>query len=455
MITDAEVSVKNQQLLVSMDIDASRLALSSNDLLTVTPVVTDNSGANRIELPSVILTGATRHKALQRAIELGNPLPYQGNPYASYRRANGTQQVVPYKHALTLEPWMKEASLNLLTSLSGCANCYKASDEIELIGKVIKEPYRPQYQLTYIAPLVEPVKARADEYSAQLNFIVAKHDIVRGLGDNARILDEADKINREVMGNKDLTITNFEFTGWASPEGRQQSNQALSERRANSFANYLISRHGLDRRRIRIAGRGEDWSGVRNLVEMSSLADKGAVLRIIDGVADLDARDAQLRKLSGGSTYQTLLRDMYPQVRRTIYKIAYNVRAFDVEEAKQIIRTNPKLLSLNEMYLVAQTYDPCSKEFKEVFDIAARLYPDEPIAIINASAADIEGGNYQAAIDRLKKLRNNPNATNNMGVAYARMGNTEKAKELFSQAATAGSTQAKHNLSELERTMQE
>jgi len=32
------------------------------------------------------------------------------------------------------------------------------------------------------------------------------------------------------------------------------------------------------------------------------------------------------------------------------------------------------------MFLVAQTYEPASGEFKEVFDIATRLYPDEPIA---------------------------------------------------------------------------
>ncbi|MGI6574257.1 MAG: hypothetical protein ACOX19_12890 [Fermentimonas sp.] len=55
------------------------------------------------------------------------------------------------------------------------------------------------------------------------------------------------------------------------------------------------------------------------------------------------------------------------------------MRPFSVEEAKGVIRTNPRLLSLNEMFLVAQTYAPASSEFKEVFDIATRLYPDEPI----------------------------------------------------------------------------
>jgi tetratricopeptide (TPR) repeat protein len=157
-------------------------------------------------------------------------------------------------------------------------------------------------------------------------------------------------------------------------------------------------------------------------------------------------------KLSNGQTYRTLLENYYPPLRRTDYTIAYNVRAFSVEEAKEVIRTNPKLLSLNEMYLVAQTYPENSKEFKEVFDIATRLYPNEPIAILNSAAADIEGGNHQAAIDRLNRIENDPRSWNNLGVGHARMSNPAKAKEYFEKAAARGDADAKANLEELNKT---
>ncbi|MBR8732415.1 hypothetical protein IX339_001889 [Porphyromonas levii] len=84
-----------------------------------------------------------------------------------------------------------------------------------------------------------------------------------------------------------------------------------------------------------------------------------------------------------------------------------------------------------------------------MFDIAARLYPNEPVAIINASAADIEGGNYQAAIDRLSKLSNNSAALNNMGVAYAKLGDTARAIDCFNKAIELGSSEAMANLKEL------
>ena len=102
-------------------------------------------------------------------------------------------------------------------------------------------------------------------------------------------------------------------------------------------------------------------------------------------------RDARLIALDNRKTYNELLNDFYPPLRRNDYEVSFVSRPFNVDEAKVVIKTRPKLLSLNEMFLVAQTYEPASKEFKEVFDIAARLYPNEPIAILNSAAADIEG----------------------------------------------------------------
>jgi tetratricopeptide (TPR) repeat protein len=125
------------------------------------------------------------------------------------------------------------------------------------------------------------------------------------------------------------------------------------------------------------------------------------------------------------------------------------VRAFDVEEAKAIIKTNPKYLSLNEMYLVARTYPEGSREFNEVFDIATRLFPGEPVAIVNASAVDIETGNFRVALERLLKVADRKDALNNLGVAYARMGQYDKARKCFEEAISSGDELAEHNLKEL------
>ncbi|WP_211642696.1 OmpA family protein, partial [Porphyromonas levii] len=328
----------------------------------------------------------------------------------------------------------------------GCADCFVHEDAKVLLTPFVKEPV---FVLSYITPEVEPVKVRADRHTATFNFVVAKHDLIRDYKNNAAEFARVDKVVSEVVKNKDLTITEFSIEGYASPEGDFESNRALAGRRANAFAEYLVSAHGVQKSQFRVADHGEDWKGLEQAVSKSSLSTKSQVLDVIATTSNPDARDAKLRAIDDSKTYNELLKVYYPPLRRTEYVIAYKVRPFSVDEAREVIKTNPKLLSLNEMYLVAKSYSAESKEFKEVFDIAARLYPNEPVAIINASAADIEGGNYQAAIDRLSKLSNNAAALNNMGVAYAKMGDADRAMECFNKAIELGSSEAMANLKEL------
>ncbi len=250
------------------------------------------------------------------------------------------------------------------------------------------------------------------------------------------------------MGNADVEITDFTIAGYASPEGAAPHNKMLAERRAAAFADYLVTKFDITRDKFAVSSHGEDWEGLRKAVEASSLEKKDEILNIIATVANVDARDTPLRQLDGGRTYQILSSDFYPPLRRTEYTIAYVVRSFDVEEAKEVLKTNPRLLSLNEMYMVAHSYEANSPQFKEVFDIAARLYPDSEIAVMNSAAADIENGAYDAAIRRLEKLKDSSAALNNLGVAYLMKGEYTKARECF---VKAGDDQdAKANLIKLE-----
>ena len=80
------------------------------------------------------------------------------------------------------------------------------------------------------------------------------------------------------------------------------------------------------------------------------------------------------------ASYRYILDNIYPRLRHSDYTVTYTVRPFSIEEAKEILKTKPQQLSLQEMFLVAQTYEPGSPEFNEVFDIAVRLFPDDETA---------------------------------------------------------------------------
>jgi outer membrane protein OmpA-like peptidoglycan-associated protein len=442
---------ENNMLLVYMDLVLDQVQLNSNEMITLTPVVTANGDKQSIALAPMIINGNRRQKMIERGMVLNKKNLFKQTPQSIVQRANGMPQKVRYSATVPFEDWMSNASLSLQESVTGCAEC-DLGEGTELVAQRILPPaYVPVYKLTYIVPDVEPVKQREDTYSATLNFRVDKHNLDRNYMNNAAILADVDNVVNGLMTNKDLTVSDFRIEGFASPEASVAYNKALAERRADSFADYLSKKFNVDKNRMKVSGFGEDWNKTREVIASSGIADKAEILRIINNVSNPDARDAELMKLSGGTTYQTMLREYYPKVRRTEYTVSYVARAFSVEEGKKVIKTNPKLLSLNEMYLVAQSYPADSKEFKEVFDIATRLYPNEPIAIINSAAADIEGGNNQAAIDRMQRIENDPRTWNNLGVAYARLGNFEKAKEYFDKAVARNDNDAVANTEELQK----
>ena len=79
------------------------------------------------------------------------------------------------------------------------------------------------------------------------------------------------------------------------------------------------------------------------------------------------------------------------------------VRGFSIDEAKEIINKRPQQLSLDEMFRVAQTYESGSEEFKEVFEVAVRMFPEDPTANINAAAIELQQGNWKQAERYLQK----------------------------------------------------
>ena len=446
------VTADDGSLFLSIPFRINGAALASEEVIRVTPVVTGNGDPDHsLSLKPILVMGEKREILTERMQDARREVPYlttDSDKTFVVQKGDAPERYL-YQVSVPASEWTKDASLKLVAESWGCAACKVLTQEKRLTDRLIREPYVPDFKLAYITPPVEPVKARADKHTATFNFKVARHELLRNYKNNGREFAQVDRIVGEVAGNPDFTITSLTIDGYASPEDYASNNLPLSDRRAKAFADYLSEAFDLPSRMLKPTGHGEDWDGLRKAVEASAMAHKEEVLRIIDTEPGLDARDGKIRAIDGGKTYKLLLDEYYPPLRRTEYTIAYNVRAFTVEEGREIIKKDPKLLSLNEMYLVAGSYPKGSKEFNEVFDIAVRLYPDQPIAIINAASAEIEAGAYASAIARLEKLPDDAAALNNLAVAYALSGDDARAKAVLEKAQALGSAEAAHNLEEL------
>jgi predicted negative regulator of RcsB-dependent stress response len=126
-----------------------------------------------------------------------------------------------------------------------------------------------------------------------------------------------------------------------------------------------------------------------------------------------------------------------------------------VDEAAEVIKTRPKLLSLNEMFHVANRFPAESTEFKEVFEVAAKTFPESEIANINVAVTELNNNNVDAALERLDKMKENKESWNLLGVIHAKKGNVEEAANYFRKSMEAGNKDALHNLQQLEKYVQD
>ena len=314
---------------------------------------------------------------------------------------------------------------------------------------VASTPYEPNLSTSYVIPNVESLKVRSQSYTAYLDFEQGRSDIIESLHNNASELRRIDDIMRNISSDESLIISRISITGYASPEDTYESNMTLSERRTQAVSEYVNSVYNLDPGIFHVSGRGEDWNTLDSLVDVSTtIPDKVRVLAIIRGGEDPDARENNLKQLSNGETYRHIFDEFYPRLRRTYYRVDYTVAPFSVEEGKKVLGTNPKNLSLNEMYMIAKTYEPGGRAFNEVFETAVSIFPNSDVANINAAAAAIERRDTDAAAGYLASVKEHtPAYWNNLGVLNWLVGNKEYAAYCFSRAGI----QSMRNSSEVER----
>lgn len=443
-ITEQHIERSDDQLLVDLTFDISELKVSSGQSLRYLPVI--QKGDSLQPLLPLIVNGRDRQVLYERT---GRTLATD-NEYA-VRRKNGTTQQVDYHARVPFTNWMNRSELVLTTDLCGCGWNALSSQRESLFPITLEQPV-PQPLLAYIAPQAE-VKQREKSGSAFLDFPVNRTEIRPDYRQNPLELAKIRETIESVRDDEYATLTAISIKGYASPEGSYANNERLAKGRSEALANYLKANYNLQQVNFQVAYEPEDWTGLERRVEQLDRPDKEATLAIIRdaSISDPDQRDNRLKQLNGGSTYSYLLQEIYPALRHSDYTVAYTIRPFSLDEAKKLIYSDPKQLSREEMYQVALSYESGSPEFKEVFEIIVRLYPDDPVSNLNAANSALLSNKPAEARRYLAKCADSPEKQLAEGVAAWLEGDTTQAREIFTRLQddpTVG-TQAKANNEQL------
>lgn len=388
---------KSDSLKVAFRLHLDSLQLKSEQQLVFTPLI---AGEDTIALNPIVINGKNQNiRYLRKSSKLKN------SQALVVRRKNDTEQQVLFSQTLPYRKWMKAFNLSMTEDLCGCGNLM--DQDTTLMANI--QPTPRICRDHYVKPKAEAIKVRAEKGEAYLSFKLNKSDILADFRENAAELRKITSTIDLVKNDKDVSITNIDIHGYASPDGPYDNNVRLANNRAAALRNYVCNLYTIDKKLFTYHATPEDWEGFKKKVEASNLADKSAILAVANSSLAPDAKDLKIKKLYPAS-YRYIMSEIYPRLRHSDYTVTYTVRPFDIEEAKVILKTKPQQLSLQEMYLVAQTYEPGSPEFNEVFDIAVRLFPDDETANLNAACTDLQKGDLVTAEKHLAKAGNSKEA---------------------------------------------
>ena len=436
-VSNVQVAQQNNALSVSMDLNLDSLYLPSNLQLVYTPVFKTRQG--EIKMPQIVINGRRQQIMFERGV--GKKQLNLSPEALVVRRTNKKVQTVNYSASIPLSGQVKNYNLNMHEDLCGCGNMEEGND--------FNLRHRRQPQAVFVRPAVEAVKVRHLDKRAYIDFPVNRIELHADYRRNPAQLDSIVRTINALKDDKNLEVSAINIHGYASPESPYSHNDYLAKNRAKTLTDYVRRMVALPTQLFTVSSTAEDWDGLRNYLKDSNLEHKTEILAIAnDEKMDPDAREQKIKKLYP-SEYRFMLDTWYPALRHSDYHITYKVKPFDVAEAKEIIKTKPQQLSQEEMFLVAQTYEPGSKEFNDVMEIAVRMFPENETANLNAANTRLNAGDADGAKSYLEKAGNSPEALNARGVYESLKGNDQQARHYFGLAAKAGVKAAKENLENL------
>ena len=440
-IKDYTLELKEDGYLnLDIDIDLSQLRIKTTQVVVLTPAVIN--GTDTLMLKSVGVYGRNR-----RIIYMRNKDEKPTGAEDMNLSSSETSDIIDYNASVAYMEWMNGCKVELFRTDFGCCGESELISQEELVDRFPLESYSPA--LIYLRPEREVVKTRAISGSAFIDFPVSQTVINPSYRNNivelAKITGTIDSVKRD----NDITIKSIFIKGFASPESPYSNNTRLAKGRTEALKQYVEGLYHFGEGFIRTDFEPEDWAGLERYVMSSSLPHKDEILEAIRSDRDPDVKE-WIIKDKWRDEYRFLLKNCYPALRHSDYTIEYDIRSYSTPaEIEAVLKTAPQNLSLEEFFILAQTYESGSEEFNELFETAVRMYPDDPTANLNAANSAILKKDYRTALRYLEKAGDTPEAIYTRGVLEVYMEDNDSAKPYLEEARKLGIDQAEVVLKEI------
>lgn len=440
-IKDYVLELKEDGYLnLDINIDLSPLNIKTTQVVVLTPAIINNS--DTLTLKSVGVYGRNR-----RIFYLRNDDEKPTGVNDINLSSSETSAIIEYNASVAFMDWMDGCKVELIRTDFGCCGESAIISRNELVDRFPIEPYYPE--LIYIRPEREVIKTREINGSAFVDFPVSQTVINPSYRNNTAELGKITGTIDSVKRDSDITIKSIFIKGFASPESPYSNNTRLAKGRTEALKEYVENLYHFGEGFIKTDFEPEDWAGLEKFVMASSLPHKSEILEAIRSDREPDTKEWVI-KSKWKDDYRFLLENCYPALRHSDYTIEYEIRSYSTPaEIEAVLRTAPQNLSLEEFYILAQSYESGSDDFNDLFETAVRMYPDDAVANLNAANSAILKKDYRTALRYLEKAGDTPEAIYTRGVLEVYMEDNDAAKPYLVEARKLGISQAEEVMNEI------
>ena len=443
-VYDVDVTVNEQtrMLDVQLDLRMKDFKVGRNGEAVYTPIIFSEDGRDSLVMDPFIVAGRNRWYWYLREGKLDSG---QAPIYRS-----GSKEMVTINESFPLQPWMtNEGTVEVRQQ---CANCCAKLEPVpgnskwgNVLVARIHTPQVPEFDYVFAPPVEDKPVEKSVEGRAFVTFVVNRTELNPHYMITPQELKKITNSIDEVKLDPDAIITEIHIKGFASPEGPYDNNVRLAKGRTETLAKYVNSLYKFPDGIMTTSYDPEDWGGLRSYVTDSmnfNLQNRAGLLAIIDGPLGFDARDAAL-KSQFPKDYEVILKQIYPWLRHSDYKVKYNIKVYtDLENLMRLYNTDPTKLRPVDFYTIAQQYPAGSPQYLDVMKKGLEVYPDEPMINLNVANIYLKEGDFEAAQSCLLKAGQNPVSNYARGVLAAKRGDLREAEKWFKLAQEGGVPEA-------------
>ena len=268
---------------------------------------------------------------------------------------------------------------------------------------------------------------------------------------NIRTTEKSDDDIKELkdFAKNGYKTHSIEIISYASPEGKVNLNDNVSEKRMKSTVNYtkqLLRSLKFDGARnndlYTLTSVGEDWMGFENLVDASNIKDKGRINRIVNNIEDVEVREQRIRDLA--EVYDAIEDDILPQLRKaTIIIRSFEPKRTD-EEIASLATTSAEELDIKELLHAAKLFSD-NDTIVNIYTKVVELHNDWR-GYNNIACLFINEGDLSSAVSHLDKAEEiggiQSDILINRGIIAAIKGELDRAQQLFNEGSASEKNQA-------------